>query len=143
MHDLDWVVHRGHFWGCALAFDLAEVLEKTRKLKRKLCDPPFNLSTDTVFSGGFLDPDHMEALRHQITAGSPDEAGLSQCLFEMDQIIEGLRAGLDRPSDGDLCRRYAEGKIEARTVQHITGWTPVELYNKCAEYGYQAPDFGD
>ena len=142
MCGLGWIVHSGLFWGCELAFDLAEVLEKTRKLKRKLCDPPFNLSTDVVFSGGFLDPDHMESLRDQVSSSNCD-ANLAQCLCEMDQIIEGLRAGLDRPSDCELCRRYAEKQIEARTVQHITGWTPIELYNKCIEYGYEAPSFGD
>jgi hypothetical protein len=126
-----------------MAFDLAEVLEKTRKLKRKLCDPPYNISTDVVFSGDFLDPDHMEGLRQKVSSVTIEGSGLANCLCEMDQIIEGLRAGLERPSDCELCRRYADKKIEARTVQHITGWSPVELYNKCIEYGYQAPSFGD
>lgn len=126
-----------------MAFDLAEVLEKTRKLKRRLCDPPYSLGTEVVFSENFLDPDHMEGLRQRVSAFSTKVPGVVQCLGDMDHIIEGLKAGLERPSDNELCRRYAESEVEARTVRHITGWSPVELYNKCLEFGYKAPEFGD
>jgi hypothetical protein len=126
-----------------MKFDLAEVLEKTRKMKRKLCEPPFSLDTDLVFAGQFLDADHMEALRHRVQGLFKDVVGVGQCLKEMDYIIEGLKAGPERPSDHELCRRYVDNEVEARTVGHITGWSPVELYNKCLEHGYQAPAFGD
>lgn len=125
-----------------MTLDLAEVLEKTRKLKRKLCEPPYSLDTDVVFSGDFLDPDHIGALRQKVS-GLTNVAGVTQCLVEMDCIIEGLKAGPERPSDKELCRRYVENEVEARTVRHISGWLPVELYNKCLEFGYQAPAFGD
>jgi hypothetical protein len=125
-----------------MSFDLAEVLEKTRKLKRKLCEPPYSFDTDLVFSGDFLDPGHIEALRRKVS-DLTNVPGRSHCLSEMDSVIEGLKANPARPSDEELCRRYCEDEIEARTVRHITGWSPVELYNKCLQFGYKAPAFGD
>jgi hypothetical protein len=125
-----------------MALDLAQVLEKTRKLKRKLCAPPYNFDTDFVFSGDFLDPDHILRLREKVLEAR-DVPGVSLCLLEIDHVVDALKAGPERPSDVELCRRYVTKEIDSRTVRHITGWSPVELYNKCVEYGLEAPSFSD
>lgn len=118
------------------------IRSKTLKYRARSSGAIYDLDSDFVFSGDLLDPDHIEKLREQVSA-IRNVAGVAQCLLDMDRIIECLRLGTERPSDKDLCRRYADREIDVRTVIHITGWSPVELYNKCVEFGYEAPSFGE
>lgn len=53
----------------------------------------------------------------------------------MDQLAEKLSGDLVRPSDDDLCGRFASGDIDARTVLDITGWSVDDLYDNCQSRG--------
>lgn len=118
--------------------DLADVIENTRSVKRRLCVGPLNYSPDRVFQGEFLDIPALETLRDELQQSeenSPEPGECRECAVQLQTIIDTLRANPVRPTDRDLCERFVGGKIDARTALQITGWTPVELYDACAAFG--------
>lgn len=120
-----------------LLVDLADVIEETRKLKRRLCAADIGLTTEDVFGKPFLDYDHLIDLRNKLQkylSAKPDHEG-SELLSCMDKLADKLSGNLVRPSDDELCGRFSSGSIDARTVLDITGWSVDELYDNCERRG--------
>jgi hypothetical protein len=115
--------------------DLADVIEETRKLKRRLCSADVGLTPEDVFEKPFLDLDHLIDLRNRlrkyVAASSEGDDEAHALLACMDKLADELSGDLPRPSDDDLCRRFSSGSIDARTVIDITGWSVDELYDNC------------
>lgn len=127
----------------SVGIDLADVIERTRKVKRRLCMGPLNLSSDSVFKGEFLDVAALEELKDTIVQDeehSPEPDEVRECAGQLEEIIRVLKDGPPRPSDRDLCERFVKGKIDARTVIQITSWTEIELYDTCTGFGFIVPD---
>lgn len=125
--------------GGFVSLDLADVIERTRLIKRKLCQPPLSLEPDFVFSGDFINLDHMIELKQRVDERS--DPSFPEVITELNAIIAAISAGPDRPNDFELCSRYSQGTVDARTVIHITGWSVVDLYDQCETFGFTVPDF--
>jgi hypothetical protein len=119
--------------------DLADVIEETRKLKRRLCSAGVGLTPEDVFEKPFLDLDHLIDLRNRlrkyVVASSKSDDEAHTLLACMDKLADELSGDLPRPSDDDLCSRFSSGSIDARTVLDITGWSVDELYDNCQRRG--------
>ncbi|MNU49303.1 hypothetical protein D3C71_382420 [compost metagenome] len=119
--------------------DLADVIEETRKLKRRLCSADIGLTTEDVFGKPFLDYDHLIDLRNKlqqyVSACARSDHEARELLSCMDKLADKLSGNLVRPSDDELCGRFSSGSIDARTVLDITGWSVDELYDNCERRG--------
>lgn len=120
--------------------DLADVIEETRVLKRRLCLGRLELPPNEVFKQPFVHMEHFQEMRVTLERmvaegkdGSVSEA--SECLDHLARIVEALSGRLERPTDEELCRRFAGGRLDVRTVLDITGWTTDELYDACSSRG--------
>ncbi len=125
------------------AIDLADVIENTRRLKMRLCLGPLKQSPDRVYQGEFIDLTALEDLKAALldcpeASTEPEER--RECIGELQAIIDAVREDPRRPTDRELCTRFVEGRIDARTVIHITTWTPVELYDACSGFDLRVPD---
>lgn len=117
--------------------DIADAIEETRRLKRALCSEALGLTPDDVFEGEFLDREHLARLRRRLgvrlrMAGHTRGEEIMEALKRLEDV---LSQKLPMPSEDDLCRRYSDGKLDARTVIHITGWSVDELYEACCRMG--------
>jgi hypothetical protein len=119
--------------------DLADVIEETRRLKRRLCSADVGLTAEYVFRKPFLDFDHLIDLRDKlqkyVRADARPDCEARELLACMDRLAEKLSGDLVRPSDDELCGRFSTGSIDARTVLDITGWSVDELYDNCERRG--------
>jgi hypothetical protein len=120
--------------------DLADVIERTRELKRRLAGGCLALDPDDVFREPFLHLPHLKQLRDCIAKASSDGdpslvAEAEECSRCLDVIIEALENGAECPPEDDLCSRFSRNEIDARTVMQITGWSPEELYDACSRRG--------
>ncbi len=119
--------------------DLADVIEETRKLKRRLCSADVGFTAEDVFRKPFLEFDHLIDLRNRlqkyVSASARPISEAKELLACMDKLAEKLSGDLVRPSDDDLCARFSSGSIDARTVLDITGWSVDELYDNCERRG--------
>lgn len=117
--------------------DLADAIEETRRLKRALCYEAVGLTPDDVFGGDFLDWEHLCSLRQRLERhlASTSHPRGRELLGAMERL-EGILAGdLVAPPEEDLCRRYSDGLLDARTVIQITGWSVDDLYETCCRMG--------
>jgi hypothetical protein len=119
--------------------DLADAIEETRKLKRRLCSAECGFTPEDVFRKPFLDLGHLRNLRDRlqnyVKTNCVSDAEPDELLCCMDRLVENLSADLARPSDDALCNRYSSGGLDARTVLDITGWSVDELYDNCERRG--------
>jgi hypothetical protein len=120
--------------------DLADVIENTRRIKRRLCIGPLKEDPDRVFHGEFLDIAALESLKATLLSASSEPNERQECVRELQHIIDALKNGPPRPSDRELCERFVGGEIDLRTVVQITTWSPVELYDACAGFDLKVPD---
>lgn len=119
--------------------DLADVIEETRKFKRKLCTADIGFTHDEVFDRPFLDHEHLIELREKLgeclknrSNADPLSTSLLSCV---DRIIDAVARDPRTPSEDELCRRFSSGDLDARTVMHITKWSMDDLYDNCASRG--------
>lgn len=125
-----------------MAVDLAEIVERTRKLKRRLALGPLGYGADEVFREPFLDLPHLIELRTKVAGDAACRkakmrAEAKDCLRDLDAIIAAMNDSPPRPPDDELCRRFSGGTIDVRTVMHITGWSLEELYDECSRHGFR------
>lgn len=116
---------------------MAEVIEETRRLKRALCSREAGLTPDEVFAGDFLDREHLYRLKEKLaqTMKSGLQPLAEPLIDEIERLGSLLALPLVKPTEEDLCRRFSTGRIDARTVIHITGWSVDELYDACGRFG--------
>ncbi len=127
-----------------MALDLADVIERTRRLKRTLSQPPFGLPVSVVYrNSDLIDLDNLEELLKLLIKIEEQRHFAKAEVTELQMLIVELGKGVPRPDDRELCRRYAAGLIDARTVCHITKWTMIDLYDQCVACGFSVPDFGN
>lgn len=120
--------------------DLADVIERTRELKRRLAGGCLALDPDDVFREPFLHLPHLKQLRECIDRALSDEepsrrAEAEECARCLDVIIRAIESGAKCPPEDELCLRFSRNEIDARTVMQITGWSPEELYDACSRRG--------
>jgi hypothetical protein len=104
---------------------------------------PLKASPERVFRGEFLDAAELEELRNSLIAdqdASTEPAENMECANDLAIIISAIKQNPPRPSDQELCKRYCDGRIAARTVMHITGWNMIQLYDTCVSYDLNVPD---
>lgn len=122
--------------------DLAEVVERTREVKRRLASGRLPFSPEEVFREPFMHLPHLVEMRCRldelIRNGSPEwlEEAID-CRKGLDQIIAAMKADLASPGEEELLRRFSEGRIDARTVLQLTGWSLEEMYDACSRHGLQ------
>lgn len=122
--------------------DLADVVERTRELKRRLASGRLPFSPEEVFREPFIHQPHLVEMRCRLDelireAQSEwlDEA--VDCRQGLDEIIAAIEADPAPPPEADLLRRFSERKIDARTVIQLTGWSLEEMYDACSRHGLQ------
>lgn len=124
--------------------DLADIIEETRLLKRRLCMGSLELPPNRVFKEPFIDMGHFLELKGTlediISKGEADHTSeAAECLEQLGRIVDALSGQLARPPNDDLCRRFTQGLLDARTVMDITGWSADELYDECKACGLALP----
>jgi hypothetical protein len=121
------------------AVDLADVVERTRDLKRRLASGRLAFNPDELFKEPFVHAPHLMKIRDKlddIIASQPDQrAEALDCRGLLDAILAALESGPPCPTEDELCRRFSKREIDARTVLQITGWTLEELYDACSRRG--------
>lgn len=125
--------------------DFADLLEQLRVTLRTLCTGERRLPIEQAYGQDIADPQRLgllaSALRREVDglSGEAVEAALKGA-ESLDGIVEWIGRNPERPSKENLCRRYAEGKLDARTVIYLTGWNLETLYDECEKVtGRPAP----
>lgn len=119
--------------------DIADAIEETRRLKRRLCAANVGLTPEDVFRDTFPDAEHLKFLKSRIEErmAADTDPSLREMAMQIERLQILVYEDLPRPSDDDLCVRFSNGDLDARTVIDITGWSPDELYDRCAALGIQ------
>lgn len=125
--------------------DFADLLEELRVTLRTLCTGERRLPIEDAYGDDIADPGRLAklaaALRRDVDGLS--EEAVAEALKgadSLDGIIEWIGRVPERPSKEELCRRYADGKLDARTVIYLTGWNLETLYDECEKVtGQPAP----
>lgn len=125
--------------------DFADLLEQLRSTLRSLCTGPRLLPIEDAYGDDIADPDRLarlaEALRRDGEGYGAEAVEASLAGAEkLDGIIAWIVRKPDRPTNEDMCRRYAAGGLDARTVIYLTGWNLETLYDECEKVtGQPAP----
>jgi hypothetical protein len=119
--------------------DLADAIEESRKLSRRLCVADYGLSPDEVYSKPLLDVNHLLDLKRRLESVAcktdQDRANLTEIIFNISSLSKEISSELLRPTDDELCKRFTDGTLDARTVMEITGWSVDELDDNCQSRG--------
>lgn len=120
--------------------DLADVVERTRDLKRRLAAGGLPFSPEELFREPFVHAPHLVEIRARLDdmiASLPEErcSEALECRKSADDILAALEAGPPCPPEDELCCRFSRNEIDARTVLQITGWSLEDLYDACSRRG--------
>lgn len=117
--------------------DLAEIVEELRGILRGLCTGALRLPVEEAYGENVADAARLRELASRLerrldTLEPEARSEAVQGVSELTAIADRLEASPARPSGAELCRRYSEGVIDARTVLYITGWSLDRLHDECA-----------
>lgn len=120
--------------------DLAQIIELISHLKRDMCSVDLDLTDDQIFALDLLDPDVVVRTAVYVRGRAWDHGTEPpSTIAKISLDLEGLRVALEgsprRPSDAEMCKRYARGEINVRTLVAITGWDIDQIVDRCAETG--------